>query len=53
MTALSRQMFCGNGLELVELIMALEKEHALDLPDDFLAKDSTLVARASSDSQDI
>jgi acyl carrier protein len=40
--ALSQEAFCGDGMDIVELIMAIETEYALNLPDSFLETSETL-----------
>jgi acyl carrier protein len=39
---LTQEAFCGDGMDIVELIMAIEEEYALELPDSFLEKARTL-----------
>jgi len=36
-SALTREMFCGDGLDIVELVMAVEDEYGLELPESGLA----------------
>ncbi len=39
---LTQEVFCGDGMDLVELMMAIENAYALELPDSFLEKATTL-----------
>jgi acyl carrier protein len=40
--ALNQEALCGDGMEMVELIIAIEAEYALNLPDSFLVTSETL-----------
>jgi acyl carrier protein len=40
--ALSQEWLCGDGMEIIELFMAIEQEYGLDLPESFHEKDRTL-----------
>ena len=42
LTAISQQWFCGDGMELVELVMLLEHEYSVELPEEFLTTEKTL-----------
>jgi acyl carrier protein len=39
---LTQDVFCGDGMGLVELMMAIEEAYGLELPDGFLEKARTL-----------
>ena len=41
-TALTQEWLCGDGLDIVELFMAIEEEYALELPESLYEKDRTL-----------
>ena len=40
--ALTQEWWCGDGLEIIELIMAIEREYGLELPQGFQERDQTL-----------
>ena len=40
--ALTQEWLCGDGMDLVELLMAIETEYELELPDSFHERDRTL-----------
>jgi len=40
--ALTQEWLCGDGMDLVELLMAIETEYGLDLPERFYERDRTL-----------
>ena len=40
---LTQEVFCGDGMDLVELMMAIEEAYALELPDSFVERARTLV----------
>ena len=40
--ALTQEWLCGDGLDLVELLMAIEYEYGLELPESFHERDRTL-----------
>jgi acyl carrier protein len=41
-TALTQEAFFGDGMDIIELVMAIEEEYALELPDAFLEQARTL-----------
>ena len=41
-TALTQEWLCGDGLDIIELLMAVEQEYGLELPDIFHERDRTL-----------
>jgi acyl carrier protein len=40
--ALTQEWLCGDGLDIVELIMDIEREYGLELPESFHERDRTL-----------
>ncbi len=40
--ALSQEWLCGDGMEVIELVMAIEQEYGLDLPESIHEKTNTL-----------
>ncbi len=39
---LTQEVFCGDGMDVIELVMDLENEYALELPDALLEEARTL-----------
>ena len=42
MVALTQEWLCGDGMDIIELFMAIEQEYALDLPESFDEKAPTI-----------
>jgi len=42
MVAVTQEWLCGDGMDIIELFMAIEQEYGLDLPESFHEKDRTL-----------
>jgi acyl carrier protein len=40
--ALTREWLCGDGMDIVELLLAIESEYALELPESYHERDRTL-----------
>ena len=40
--ALTQEWLCGDGLDIIELLMAVEQEYGLELPESFHERDRTL-----------
>ncbi len=42
MVAVTQQWLCGDGMDIIELFLAIEQEYELDLPESFHTPDRTL-----------